>query len=409
MSAAALLALGVLTGGSVQPAEAISEENLLFLEAWRAVDRAYVDKSFNGQSWFRYRENTVKKVPMVERDDTYQAIRDMLATLDDPFTRFLEPTKYEALMGGTAGSITGVGLEVGFEDAGKGVSQLTVVSPNQGSPAEKAGIQPGDALLSIGGKSTATMGLYDAASELQGPEGSTVTVTTRHPGAKDSVDYKLTRATIDLIPVSFTMCPAAGGGGTSKVGMIRLSTFNSFSAEGVRKAIGELKQKGAEAFVLDVRNNGGGLFPAGVEISKMFLNRGVIVNIADTDGVRDIYEADGTAFVQKEPVLIVVNKGTASASEVMAGALKDNSRATILGEQSFGKGLIQTIVPLSDGSAVVVTVARYQTPSGEDINKIGITPDWRVDGASLPLDMQGLCGAAFAQKQAPSLFGDRMQ
>lgn len=137
------------------------------------------------------------------------------------------------------------------------------------------------------------------------------------------------------------------GEGTSNVGMIRLSTFNSNSADAVRKSIKELQAQGAKAFVMDVRNNGGGLFPAGVEVTRMYQNRGTIVFIADTEGVRDIYEADGTAFATEEPLVLVVNRGTASASEVMAGSLSDNRRAKIVGETTYGKGLIQTIVPLS--------------------------------------------------------------
>mmetsp|Transcript_44173 Transcript_44173/g.84432 ORF Transcript_44173/g.84432 Transcript_44173/m.84432 type:complete len:471 (+) Transcript_44173:151-1563(+) len=401
MASVALL----LPGVSPAPAEAISEENLIFLEAWRAVDRAYVDKTFNGQSWFRYREKTIKNVKMIEREDTYQAIKDMLQTLDDPFTRFLEPSRYASLMGGTSGSITGVGLEVGFEDNGKGKTRMVVVAPSNGGPAELAGILPGDSLESIAGVKTESMGLYDAAMYLQGPEGSKVDVVTRHRGAQDSVVYPLTRKTIDIIPVSSTMCPAPGGG-QSKVGMIKLSTFNSNSADAVRASIAQLREQGARAFVLDVRNNGGGLFPAGVEITKMFQSKGTIVYIADNDGVRDVYEASGTALAPSEPLLLVVNRGTASASEVMAGSLSDNKRATIVGEKTFGKGLIQTIVPLSDGSAVVVTVARYKTPSGQDINKIGISPDWLVDPASLPSDKEGLCYAILSLKQAPGLFGD---
>jgi len=391
------------------PSYAITEENLIYLEAWRAVDKAYVDKTFNGQSWFRVKEKTLKTVSMDDRDETYDAIRAMLASLNDPFTRFLEPSKYASLVGGTAGSVTGVGVEVGFEDNGKGKTQMVVVAPAAGGPAEMAGILPGDRLVAIDGVQTDTMGLYDAATALQGPENSKVVVTTRHAADKQPKDYPMVRQSIDIVPVSTTMCPAPGGGGTSKVGMIKLSTYNSNSAGAMRRAIRELREQGAEAFVLDIRNNGGGLFPAGVEISKMFYDKGTIVFIADNDGIRDVYEADNSAIAKKEPLLLVVNRGTASASEVMAGALSDNRRATIVGEKTFGKGLIQTIIPLSDGSAVVVTVARYQTPNGVDINKIGISPDWVVDPATLPGDKEGLCDSVLSLKQAPKLFGDTLK
>jgi len=285
---------------------------------------------------------------------------------------------------------------------------MVVVAPAADGPAEKAGIKPGDRLIAIDGVKTETMGLYDAATALQGPENSKVVVSTRHANDKQVVDYSMTRQSIDIVPVSTTMCPAPGGG-TSKVGMIKLSTYNSNSAGAMRRAIRELREQGAEAFVVDIRNNGGGLFPAGVEISKMFYDKGTIVYIADNDGIRDVYEADNSAIAKKEPLLLVVNRGTASASEVMAGALSDNRRATIVGEKTFGKGLIQTIIPISDGSAVVVTVARYQTPNGVDINKIGISPDWVVDPATLPSDKEGLCDSVLGLKQAPKFFGETLK
>mmetsp|Transcript_13517 Transcript_13517/g.22846 ORF Transcript_13517/g.22846 Transcript_13517/m.22846 type:complete len:491 (-) Transcript_13517:1208-2680(-) len=410
LSAATIIATGAVLPSMPPPSYAITDENLLYLEAWRAVDKAYVDKTFNGQAWFRVKEKTLKNVRMDDRDETYDVIRAMLASLNDPFTRFLEPSKYANLMGGTQGSVTGVGVEVGFEDNGKGKTQMVVVAPSANGPAETAGIAPGDKLIAIDGVKTETMGLYDAASALQGPEGSTVVVSTQHLNSKEIVDYPMTRQSIDIVPVSTTMCAAPdGSGGVSKVGMIRLTTFNSNSADAVRRALTDLKAQGAKAFVMDVRNNGGGLFPAGVKISKMFYDKGTIVYIADDAGVRDVYEADGSAIAKTEPLLLVVNRGTASASEVMAGALSDNNRATIAGERTFGKGLIQTIIPLSDGSAVVVTVARYQTPNGVDINKIGITPDWSVDPATLPTDKEGLCNAVLSLKQAPSFFGDTLK
>lgn len=194
---------------------------------------------------------------------------------------------------------------------------------------------------------------------------------------------------------------------SSKLGYIRVATFSRQTTEKVRAALQDLTAKGADRLVLDVRNNGGGLFPSGVEVARMLINKGDIVLIADSDGVRDIYEADGGALDTSTPLVVLVNRGTASASEVLSGALKDSKRAVIAGEKTFGKGLIQTLVELSDGSAVAVTVAKYQTPAGIDINKIGIAPDVVLTPEALtelPLSSGEFCKYG-AMQTAPKLFG----
>eukprot|EP00898_Chlorokybus_atmophyticus_P007017 jgi/Chlat1/7316/Chrsp58S09139 len=350
--------MGLLCAG------ALSEENLLFLEAWRTVDRAYIDKTFNGQSWFKYREEVLKNSPMNTRQETYAAIRTMLSTLDDPFTRFLEPEKYRSLKSGTSGAVTGVGLEVGFNGGRAG--ELTVVAPVVGGPADRAGIAPGDAILNIDGVDTTGMGLYDAAQRLQGPVDTQVMLKIRKNGTHSELELALTRENISLNPVTSKICTPVGGL-EKRVGYIRLSTFNNNSAAAVRKAIELLKEGGAESYILDIRNNR--------------LDVGDIVFIADNMGIRDSYQADGTAIATKEPLAVLVNKGTASASEILAGALKDNKRAVILGDKTFGKGLIQSVFELSDGSGLAVTVARYETPAHININKVGVAPDAPLPGS----------------------------
>ncbi|EIE23663.1 photosystem Ii D1 C-terminal processing protease [Coccomyxa subellipsoidea C-169] len=402
------------------PAHAVTPEQLLFLEAWRAVDRAYVDKSFNGQSWFRLRERYMKEEAMNSTKETYAAIRKALATLDDPFTRFLEPTQYAALRRGTAGSVTGVGLEVGFDTKTSGSgNSLVVITPSAGGPAERAGIEPRDGVVAINDRQTQGLSLYEAGDLLQGTEGSEVTLTVRKHGQDTTKQLTLVREKINFNPVSSQLCSgassstisdgageaAASSSGSGKVGYIRVATFSKQTAENARNAIQKLKSEGADRFVLDVRNNGGGLFPAGVDVARMWLDSGEIVLIADSQGVRDSYEADGGALDATSPLSVLVNRGTASASEVLAGALKDNGRARIVGERTFGKGLIQTIVELSDGSGVAVTVARYQTPAGTDINKVGIQPDVTLGPDTMPpADGPGFCKFV-ASADAPQLFG----
>eukprot|EP00890_Picochlorum_soloecismus_P005104 jgi/Picsp_1/5595/NSC_02954-R1_protein len=377
------------------PAHAVTTEQLLYLEAWRAVDRAYVDKTFNGQSWFRVRENTLKKKNLLTREDTHAEIKSMLASLDDPFTRFLDPDQYKALKGSTSGDVTGVGLEVSFTSSRKPSSEnpLVVVAPSPGGPAEKAGIKAADEVIKIDGKPTSSMSLYEAGNALQGPVGSSVELTVQRPGMSNSrKDVKLVREKIDIKEVDAASCPVLDS--KEKIGYIRISKFSKRTADGVRDAILALRDKGVSRFVLDIRNNGGGVFAAGVQVGRMWINQGNIVLIADSEGVRDVYEAEGGALDSETPLTVLVNKGTASASEVLAGALKDNKRAGIVGENTFGKGLIQTLVELSDGSAVTITVSKYQTPNGIDINKKGIDPDIRLSEEELeaiPLGSKSFC------------------
>uniref|UniRef100_A0ACD5XT95 Uncharacterized protein n=1 Tax=Avena sativa TaxID=4498 RepID=A0ACD5XT95_AVESA len=372
------------------PSSALTEENLIFLEAWRAVDRAYYDKSFNGQSWFRYRERALREDPMSTREETYAAIKKMLTTLDDPFTRFLEPEKFKSLRSGTQGALTGVGLSIGYPLALNGSpAGLSVMSAAPGGPAEKAGIVSGDVILAIDNRSAEDMDIYDAADRLQGPEGTSIDLTIR--SGADTRHIVLKRERYTLNPVRSRMCEIPGSEDSSKIGYIKLTTFNQNAAGSVKEAIKKLRENNVKAFVLDLRNNSGGLFPEGIEIAKIWMDKGVIVYICDSRGVRDIYEADGVSTIAaSEPLVVLVNKGTASASEILAGALKDNKRAVVYGEPTYGKGKIQSVFALSDGSGLAVTVARYETPAHTDIDKVGVIPD-RPLPASFPTDEDGFC------------------
>lgn len=373
----AATAVALTVGGiTPPPANAITSNNLLFLEAWRAVDKAYVDKTFNGVSWFKYREDTVKKTPMNSTEETYEAIKTMLNKLDDPFTRFLEPEKYALLSESTmSANITGVGVEMAYADDGR----IVVVAPTPGGPADEAGVKPNDMIIEVDGRSTDGLSLYEVADALQGPATSKVAIGVNRNGKSDVTDeVTVVRRKYALVPVRSQICAPDIISG-KKINYIRLTTFNQLSGSKVREAIMNGLKDESNAVVLDLRSNSGGLFPGALDIAKQFMSKGQIVLIADSEGVRDVFEADGTAIAPDVALTVLVDKGTASASEVLAGALRDNKRATILGDtETFGKGLIQTVVPLADGSAVSITVARYQTPSGADINKVGINPDGKV-------------------------------
>ena len=394
------LASCVALAGAVDApsARAITENQMLYLEAWRAVDKAYVDKTFNGINWFKLRETSLKTENLDDTDSTYDAIRRLLARLDDPFTRFLEPEKYSSVAETTMrADVSGVGIEMGFDDDKK----VVVVAPVPGGPSAEAGIKAKDGIVAVDGLATDGKSLYEVADELQGPQGSKVTLTIDRGGKKQEIVVQRRRYTV--IPVTSTACDVDGG---KKIGYIKLSAFNQVSGAKTKEALKELKSQGVDSYVLDLRDDVGGLFPGALEIAKALMNEGTIVYIADSNGERDVFEADKSAIDVDTPLKVLVNKGTASASEVLSGALQDNRRAVILGEQTFGKGLIQTLVPLSDGSAVSVTVAQYRTPNGTNINKIGITPDKALplkdDGTdAVPSNAADFCSYA---SSAPSIF-----
>ncbi|XP_057959628.1 carboxyl-terminal-processing peptidase 2, chloroplastic isoform X2 [Malania oleifera] len=388
----AMLVMSVSVAVSKTTSWALSEENIIFLEAWRTIDRAYVDKTFNGQSWFQYRETALRNEPMNTREETYVAIRKMLATLDDPFTRFLEPKKFKSLRSGTQGALTGVGLSIGYPTGFDGPSAgLLVISATPGGPANRAGISSGDVISAIDDTSTETMGIYDAAERLQGPEGSLVKLTVR--SGLETKHLSLMREKVSLNPVTARLCQMPGlGKDAPRIGYIKLTSFNQNASGAVKEAIETLRSNNVNAFVLDLRDNSGGLFPEGIEIARIWLEKGVIVYICDSRGVQDIYDTDGSnAIAASEPLAVLVNKGTASASEILAGALKDNKRAVLFGEPTFGKGKIQSVFELSDGSGLAVTVARYETPSHSDIDKVGVIPDHPLP-MPFPKDEDGFCG-----------------
>lgn len=373
-----VMVLVTLLGYLAAPAQALTEEQRLVAEVWRLVDRAYVDDTFNHQNWWVVRQKALKQ-PLTDRPQTYEAIRQMLAGLDDPFTRLLEPEQYKSLQTNTSGELTGVGLQIAL-DANTG--ELKVIAPIIGSPAEQAGIQPADTILKINGIATSGLSLDEAAARMRGPIGSRVILTVKHQES-DPTDLEVIRNRIALNPVYAdlrTEPSQTTNGQATQVGYIRLSQFNANATTEVTQAIKRLEQQGAEAYILDLRSNPGGLLQAGIEVARLWLDQGTIVYTVNRQGVEGSFEAMGQALTH-DPLVVLVNQGTASASEILAGALRDNDRATIVGERTFGKGLIQSLFDLSDGAGLAVTVAKYETPAHHDINKQGIKPDLTV-----PLD-----------------------
>ena len=336
-------------------------------QVWQIVYRDFLDTSgqYSPETWTSLRRDLLAK-SYAGTEESYEAIRGMLASLDDPYTRFLDPKEFKELQIDTSGELTGVGIQITLD---KDTKEILVVSPIEGTPASRAGVQPKDVIVSIDGKSTKGMTTEDAVKLIRGQEGSQVTLGLRRKGTVVMVPLK--RARIEIHAVESRLNTAADG---KKVGYIRLKQFNANASREMRAAIRELEEEGAQGYVLDLRTNPGGLLEASIDIARQWLDEGTIVSTKTRDGIQDVRRATGSALTNS-PVGVLVNEGSASASEILSGALQDNKRAVLVGQKTFGKGLVQSVRGLSDGSGLTVTIAKYLTPKGTDIHKNGIRPD----------------------------------
>jgi carboxyl-terminal processing protease len=338
-------------------------------EAWQIVNQKYVDPNFNQVDWQSVRTRLLS-TEYSSTDQAYAALRQALGELGDRYTRFLDPEQYQALSNQTSGELTGVGMRLQLDQQ---INRIVVAEPMENSPAMLAGIQSGDRILQIDGKSTDNMKVEQAAQLIRGEVGTQITLKLFRPGFQE-FEVTLTRSRIALPAVHYSLKQE----GSNKIGYIRLKEFSSHAAEQMRSAIQNLEQQNVDGFVLDLRGNPGGLLYASIDIAKMWLNEGDIVRTVNRDGFGEDFEAKGKALTSL-PLAVLVDNNSASASEILAGALQDNGRATIIGGQTFGKALVQSVHRLSDGSGLAVTIAHYYTPNGTDISHKGITPDIQVD------------------------------
>ena len=366
-----LLALGLVWLLSlalpVAPALALNDGQQLVVESWRLVNQSYVDpQRFETIHWKRLRQKALER-PIQTSSDAYDAIDWMLEPIGDPYTRLLRPADFSALKASTQGSVSGVGLQLGIRSDD---TAIVVIAPLEGSPAAEAGISSGSELLRVDGLATRELGLEATAARLRGPEGSSVLIELRPPGGRPrEVDLK--RRRVDLQPVRQRLLERQG----HRLGYLRITQFAEPVPLQVAEALQALQQQGIEGLVLDLRNNSGGLVSAGLAVANDLLDGGPVVETRNRDGFSDAQQA-GRGQLYAGPMLTLVNGGTASASEILAGALQDDERSQLLGSRTFGKGLIQTLIGLGgDGSGLAVTVARYVTPSGRDIQNLGIEPD----------------------------------
>lgn len=338
-------------------------------EAWQIVNREYVDSSFNRVDWQAIRQKLLSK-NYTSKEQAYEAIREALKPLDDPYTRFMDPEQFQTLTSQTTGELSGVGIRM---EVNAETKTLKVVEPIENSPAAKADIRAGDGILAIDGKSTKDMSIEDASALIRGEAGTSVTLQLSRQG-KGVFDVSLTRAQIELPAVRHSLKQE----GQMRVGYISLNEFSSHAAEQMQKAIKNLSEQKADAYVLDLRGNPGGLLYSSIEIARMWVDNGAIVRTIDRKGGKQEFSANHTALT-KLPMAVLVDNNSASASEILTGALKDNKRATVVGSQTFGKAVVQSVHSLSDGSGLAVTISRYYPPNGEDINHKGITPDIKLD------------------------------
>ena len=350
------------SGGSISdsPKEVIDQ-------VWQIVYRDYLDSSgdYDEASWRQLRRDLLKK-SFAGSAESYEAIRGMLASLNDPYTRFLDPKQFKEMRIDTSGELMGVGIQLSLD---KETKELVVVSPIEGTPASRAGVQSKDVIVSIDGKSTEGMNTEDAVKLIRGPEGSAVILGLRR--GDELIDVPLTRARIEINAVSYKLNTTRD---QHKVGYIRLKQFNANAAKEMREAAKALEAQDVDGYVLDLRGNPGGLLEASIDIARQWLNEGIIVSTRTREGIRDVRRATGSAITDK-PLVVLIDQGSASASEILSGSLQDNGRAQLVGQKTFGKGLVQAVRGLSDGSGLTVTIAKYLTPKGTDIHKNGIEPD----------------------------------
>lgn len=282
-----LLPIALAFGFWTQSAAALTDEQKLVSEAWRIVNRTYLDDTFNHQNWAAVRQKTLKQ-PLKNREETHKAIQEMIASLGDPFTRFMKPEQYRSLQVNTSGELTGVGLQIALNSK---TGKLEVVAPITGSPAEKAGIRPHDRILQIDGVSTAEITLDEAAARMRGAIGSRVALMLERDG-EDSTEVQLVRDRIALNPVTAEL----RGNQELPVGYIRLTQFNANAVAELAHAIANLENQGADAYILDLRNNPGGLLQAGIEIARLWLDEGAIVYTVNRQGIQGSFEAFGSAL-----------------------------------------------------------------------------------------------------------------
>jgi carboxyl-terminal processing protease len=355
----------LVSNASADPDDAGYENLTVFTRALQLIRQDYVDPSKIGY-----------------KDLTYSALHGMLSALD-PHSQFMEPPDYRGMRDETRSEFGGLGIVVSTKDG-----LLTVISPMEDSPGFRAGILPGDQILRINGKTTEKMSLQDAIELLRGEPGQKVTLTINRPSSKQTRDYLLQREIIKVASVKDAKILDQTQTGNFKLGYVRITQFNEPTAQELNRKLGELEAQGMQALIVDLRYNPGGLLTSAVDVCGLFLPPKTMVVYTegrDTSQRREYFTDKNAKPHGNFPVVLLVNSGSASGAEIVAGALKDLNRAILVGETTFGKGSVQSVIQLPDGSALRLTTAKYHTPGKQVINEKGVTPNIK---ASLTPDQE---------------------
>jgi carboxyl-terminal processing protease len=330
-------------------------------EVWQIVERKYIDRSFNQQNWNAVRQGYLNQ-SYGSYEEAYEAIRGMLKLLGDPLTRFLDPLEFKLLQ--VSRDVASIGLLLTND---RDTQSVTIIEPVENYPAQKAGILPQDIIITVDGKLVERKAASEVATLLQGKAGTSVTLGILRSG--QPLTFRVQRTNIEIIPVRYRTEETAFG----RIGYIRLTQFSFQADQKMKAAIEALEAQNVKGYVLDLRSNPGGLLSASIEISRMWLDRGIIMSMIDRNGIQNYEQANHRALTQK-PLVILVNGSSGSASEIVAAALQENKRATLVGTRTFGNNLIQSVRALSNGSGLAVTLAKWLMPAGRDINRTGVAP-----------------------------------
>ena len=340
-------------------------------QVWQTIYRDFLDYSgkYDVDKWIKLRKELLT-TQYINNEAAYDAIKEMLMVLNDPYTRFLDPKEFNEMRIDTTGELMGVGIQISLDED---TNQIVVVSPIEGTPAFLAGVKPQDIIISIDGNNIEGLSIDSTVKLIRGKKGTKVELGMLRDDK--FLKFSLIRDRIEINVVDSRINNTVSG---AKIAYLRLSQFNAKSPKEMSLSIKKLEKQKPFGYVLDLRSNPGGLLEASIEIARQWINTGIIVSTKTKDGITDIRKAKSRALTIR-PVIVLIDEGSASASEILSGAIKDNNRGLLLGQKTFGKGLVQSVRSLPDGSGLTVTVAKYLTPSGQDINENGIEPDVRVD------------------------------
>jgi carboxyl-terminal processing protease len=332
-----------------------------------------LDLNLYWEVWTALKNNFVDKTKVTDEKLFYGSLTGMAAAAGDPYTVFMDPTEAQQFSSDLAGIFSGIGAEVGMRN-----NVVTIIAPLDGTPAKKAGLRAGDKIYAIDGKSSADMTIDGAVKLIRGEKGTAVTLTIIR-GTEKPKDYKITRDTITVKSVTTEMR-------SDGLMVIRISSFNNDTLSLFNAAVQQVLTKNPKGLILDLRNNPGGYLDTAVAIASEWVKEGTVVSEEGANNQRNEYPSNGSARLANIPTVVLVNGGSASASEILAGALRDYKKATLVGEKTFGKGSVQSLQDLSDGSALKITVAHWLTPAGDFINDKGIDPTINVTMTQVDFD-----------------------